>query len=91
MKQNNDILDKIMECICKLMCLKEFIIFEGEVWEIVLICCYDVFIDKYLEKIGVGILKVYLRKIGIDCFVYYLGMGDGRNISLNWQIKGGGI
>ena len=70
MKQNNDIPDKTMERIRKLMRLKESTTSEGEARETALTCCHDALIDKYL---------------------YYSGMGDGRNISLNRQIKGGGI
>lgn len=77
-------MDKTTECTCKSTCSKELIILEGEVWEIVSIRRYDVSTDKHSEKTGVGILKVYLRKIGIDCLVHHLGTGDGRNTSSNW-------
>ena len=52
---------------------------------------HDALIDKYLEKIGTGTSKAHPRKTGTDRSAYYSGMGDGRNISLNRQIKGGGI
>ena len=51
MKQNNDIPDKIMERIRKLMRLKESTTSEGEARETALTCCHDALIDKYLEKI----------------------------------------
>ena len=54
MKQNNDIPDKIMERIRKLMRLKESTTSEGEARETALTCCHDALIDKYLEKIGTG-------------------------------------
>ena len=54
MKQNNDIPDKIMERIRKLMRLKESTTSEGEARETALTCCHDALIDKYLEKIGAG-------------------------------------
>lgn len=50
MKQNNDIPDKIMERIRKLMRLKESTTSEGEARETALACCHDALIDKYLEK-----------------------------------------
>lgn len=50
MKQNNDIPDKIMEHIRKLMRLKESTTSEGEARETALTCCHDALIDKYLEK-----------------------------------------
>lgn len=50
MKQNNDIPDKIMERIRKLMRLKESTTSEGEARETALTCCHDALIDKYLEK-----------------------------------------
>lgn len=59
--------------------------------ETALACCHDTLIDKYLEKIGAGTSKAHPRKTGTDRSAYYSGMGDGRNISLNRQIKGGGI
>lgn len=59
--------------------------------ETALTCCHDALIDKYLEKIGAGTSKAHPRKTGTDRSAYYSGMGDGRNISLNRQIKGGGI
>lgn len=59
--------------------------------ETALTCCHDALIDKYLEKIGAGTSKAHPRKTGTDCSAYYSGMGDGRSISLNRQIKGGGI
>ena len=44
---------------------------------------------------GVGkttfLLQHAKEKFGTDRSAYYSGMGDGRNISLNRQIKGGGI
>ena len=46
---------------------------------------------QILEKIGTGTSKAHPRKTGTDRSAYYSGMGDGRNISLNRQIKGGGI
>ena len=52
MKLNNDIPDKIMERIRKLMRLKESTTSEGEARETALTCCHDALIDKYLEKIG---------------------------------------
>ena len=91
MKLNNDIPDKIMERIRKLMRLKESTTSEGEARETALTCCHDAIIDKYLEKIGTGTSKAHPRKTGTDRSAYYSGMGDGRNISLNRQIKGGGI
>ena len=57
MKQNNDIPDKIMERIRKLMRLKESTTSEGEARETALTCCHDALIDKYLEKIGAGTSK----------------------------------
>lgn len=54
MKQNNDIPDKIMERIRKLMRLKESTTSEGEARETALTCCHSALIDKYLEKIGAG-------------------------------------
>ena len=87
MKQNNDIPDKIMERIRKLMRLKESTTSEGEARETALTCCHDALIDKYLEKIGAGTSKAHPRKTGTDRSAYYSGMGDGRNISLNRQIK----
>lgn len=89
MKLNNDIPDKIMERIRKLMRLKESTTSEGEARETALTCCHDALIDKYLEKIGAGTSKAHPRKTGTDRSAYYSGMGDGRNISLNRQIKGG--
>lgn len=50
MKQNNDIPDKTMERIRKLMRLKESTTSEGEARETALACCHDALIDKYLEK-----------------------------------------
>lgn len=50
MKQNNDIPDKTMERIRKLMRLKESTTSEGEARETALTCCHDALIDKYLEK-----------------------------------------
>ena len=49
--------------------------------------------DRYeiLEKIGTGTSKAHPRKTGTDRSAYYSSMGDGRTISLNRQIKGGGI
>lgn len=47
MKQNNDIPDKIMERIRKLMRLKESTTSEGEARETALTCCHDALIDKY--------------------------------------------
>ena len=91
MKLNNDIPDKIMERIRKLMRLKESTTSEGEARETALTCCHDALIDKYLEKIGTGTSKAHPRKTGTDRSAYYSGMGDGRNISLNRQIKGRGI
>ena len=91
MKQNNDIPDKTMERIRKLMRLKESTTSESEARETALTCCHDALIDKYLEKIGAGTSKAHPRKTGTDRSAYYSGMGDGRNISLNRQIKGGGI
>ena len=64
MKQNNDIPDKIMERIRKLMRLKESITSEGEARETALTCCHDALIDKYLEKIGAGTSKAHPRKTG---------------------------
>ncbi|NMW56008.1 DUF2786 domain-containing protein, partial [Bacteroides vulgatus] len=85
MKLNNDIPDKIMERIRKLMRLKESTTSEGEARETALTCCHDALIDKYLEKIGTGTSKAHPRKTGTDRSAYYSGMGDGRNISLNRQ------
>lgn len=90
MKLNNDIPDKIMERIRKLMRLKESTTSEGEARETALTCRHDALIDKY-RKIGAGTSKAHPRKTGTDRSAYYSGMGDGRNISLNRQIKGGGI
>lgn len=59
--------------------------------ETALACCHDTLIDKYLEKIGAGTSKAHPRKTGTDRSAYYSSMGDGRTISLNRQIKGGGI
>ena len=87
MKLNNDIPDKIMERIRKLMRLKESTTSEGEARETALTCCHDALIDKYLEKIGTGTSKAHPRKTGTDRYAYYSGMGDGRNISLNRQKK----
>lgn len=50
MKLNNDIPDKIMERIRKLMRLKESTTSEGEARETALTCCHDALIDKYLEN-----------------------------------------
>ena len=66
MKQNNDIPDKIMERIRKLMRLKESTTSEGEARETALTCCHDALIDKYLEKIGAGTSKAHPRKTGTD-------------------------
>lgn len=62
MKQNNDIPDKTMERIRKLMRLKESTTSEGEARETALTCCHDALIDKYLEKIGAGTSKAHPRK-----------------------------
>ena len=78
MKQNNDIPDKTMERIRKLMRLKESTTSEGEARETALTCCHDALIDKYLEKIGAGTSKAHPRKTGTDRSAYYSGMGDGR-------------
>ena len=62
MKQNNDIPDKTMERIRKLMRLKESTTSEGEARETALTCCHDALIDKYLEKIGAGTSKAHRER-----------------------------
>ena len=91
MKQNNDIPDKIMERIRKLMRLKESTTSEGEARETALTCCHDALIDKYLESAKINVLGMCLEGVKVSYLIRYSGMGDGRNISLNRQIKGGGI
>ena len=53
-----------------------------------LVLCHSALIDKYLEKIRTC-KKVLTRNTQTDYSAYYSGMGDGRSISLNRQIKGG--
>ncbi len=51
-----------------------------------LVLCHSALIDKYLEKIRTC-KKVLTRNTQTDYSAYYSGMGDGRSISLNRQIK----
>lgn len=55
-----------------------------------LVLCQGALIDKFLEKIRIC-KKVLTRNTQTDYSAYYSGMGDGRSISLNRQIKGGCI
>lgn len=63
----------------------------GQPDEKALIRCHDALISRYLESVGAGESRVRKSDVKIDFLAYHAGILDGRNVSLNRQIKGGSL
>lgn len=63
----------------------------GQPDEKALIRCHDALISRYLESVGAGESRIRKSDVKIDFLAYHAGILDGRNVSLNRQIKGGSL